>query len=387
MEPVGVVFDQLKAFAKSGQDCFDRLFHRRNPIEILKRLQREAFSDLMKLRERQEKVERMLSFYNSSKGGPFQEASTHVRGQVDCLAALLIMGNHNHQQNLDAISRSGIRTGINSRFVFETTIREKDTLAVELVATQNGKKHRGNVLETPLSLAKLSYKANVNDWLSLMAIPMGAQCRDIAIASNSFDKLEEGLTHFPSFGPPLLNLHYGSTVGLTVRKSNFIASLAHFVAGLGMPSGSNLMENRSSTFGQLACKFPRGTKLSILGLHQVPSPHRQLGKFGPLTIPIFLSKQGEVSEPVLEELSSIGTRTHVSDGSIAIMVESELDGSTKIGGWVEMNKLCPKSVQWAVSMSDFSEDSFGWGMSLGGMVGDSASRDHFHAESYLKFNM
>lgn len=142
----------------------------------------------MKLRDRQEKVERMLSFYKSSKGGPFQEATTHVRGQMDFLGALLIMDNLN-QQNLDAISRSGMRTGIDSRFIFETTVGQKNTLAAEFVATQKGKKHRGHVLDMPLSLSKLSYTANVNDWLSLMAIPMGAQCRDVAVASNSFDQV------------------------------------------------------------------------------------------------------------------------------------------------------------------------------------------------------
>lgn len=59
-------------------------------IDILKRLQREAFSEIMKLRDRQEKVERMIS----SKGGSFQEtSSTHVRGEVDVLGAVLMMGS------------------------------------------------------------------------------------------------------------------------------------------------------------------------------------------------------------------------------------------------------------------------------------------------------
>ncbi|XP_061359294.1 uncharacterized protein LOC133303399 [Gastrolobium bilobum] len=380
MEPVGLVFDQLKAFAKSGQDFFDGLFRRRNPIEILKRLQREAFSDLMKLRDRQEKVERMLSVYKSSKGGPFEEAATHVRGQVDFLGGLLVMDNLN-QQNLDALNRSGIRTGIDLRFVFETTIGQKDTLAAEFVVTQKGKEHHDYVLDMPLSLAKLSYRANVSDWLSLMAIPMGAQCRDVVIASNSSDQLGKGHMNFSSFGPPLLNLHNGSAIGITVRKSNVIASLAQFVAGLGMPSGYNTMENRCSTFGQLVCQLTRGTKLSVLGFHQMPFSSRQLGKFGAFTIPIALSKQHDVSDVVPEALPQ------VSAGSIALTVESELDDFTRIGGWIEMNKLNPKSPQWSVSMSDVSEDSFGWGISLSGMIGDSESGDHFQAESYLKFNM
>ncbi|XP_057437078.1 uncharacterized protein LOC130729361 [Lotus japonicus] len=381
MDPVGVVFDHFKAFAKSGHDFFDGVFRRRNPIEILKRLQRESFSDLMKLRDRQEKVEKILSFYKSSNEGPFHEATTRVRGQVDLLGALLFMDNLN-QQNVDATNRSGIRSGVNSNFIFETTIRQKDTLSAEFVATKKGKEVLDDHdVEVPLSLRKVCYTANVNDFLSLMAIPMGAQCRDVAVASNSVDQLGKGLTDFSSFGPPLLNLHNGSGIGITVRKSNFIASLAQFVVGLRSSSGSNTMENISSTFGQLVCQFTKGTKLSVLGLHQVPFSSKQHRNFGALAFPIVLSNQDEETELVRERT------TQVSAGSIAVMVESELDGFTKIGGWVEMNKLNPKSIQWAITMSDVSEDSFGWGMSLGGMIGDSASSDHFQAETYLKFNL
>ncbi|KAK7310971.1 hypothetical protein RJT34_08795 [Clitoria ternatea] len=384
MEYVGVVLDQLKAFANSGEHFFDGLFNRHNnPVKILKRLQREAFSDIMKLRDRQEKVEKILSFYKSSKGGPFQEATTHVRGHVDLLGAFLVLDNLNHHKR-DALYRSGIRTGVDSRFIFEATIRQMDTVAAEFVASRKGKEHCDDVVEMPLSLAKLSYTASVNDWLSLVAVPIGAQCRDVAIASNSLD---QGLTDISSFGPPLLNLHNGSAVGITLRKSNVIASLAQFVAGLGMPPGSSTMGNRSSTFTQFVCQLPRGTKLSVLGLCHFPLFSRQLGNFGALTIPIALSKQHEVSEVVPEALTSTGTKTSISTGSIALMVESEVDGSMKIGGWVEMNKLNPKSLQWAVTMSDVSEDSFGWGTSLSGMIGDSVNGNHFQAESFLKFNM
>lgn len=380
MEPL---WEQLNAIAKSGQDFFDGLFGRRNPVEILKRLQREAFSDIMKLRDRQEKVERVLSFYQSSKGGPFQESTTHVRGHVDFLGGLLVLNNVN-PQSLDDEDMLGIRTGIDSKFIFETSIGQKGTCAAEFVAT-----HGGSELcdEKPLSLAKLSFTANVNDWFSLVAMPIGARCRDVAIASNSFYQVGKRLTDFSCFGPPLLNLHNGTAIGITVRKSNVIASLAQLVTGLGMPPGSNTMENRSSTYGQLVYQFPSGTKLSVLGLHHIPFSSKQLGNFGTFTIPIVLSKQNEVSETVPEALPSMGTKTRVSAGSIALVAESELDGFTKVGGWIEMNKLNPKSVQLGVTISDDSEESFGWGTSLSGMIGDSTKGPHFQAESYLKFDM
>ncbi|MED6187244.1 hypothetical protein PIB30_074614 [Stylosanthes scabra] len=381
MEPVNLVFDKLKAVAKSGQDFFHGLFDpRRNSVQILKRLNREAFSDIMKLRDRQEKVERLLSFYKSSKGGPFQESTTHVRGRVDMQGALLIMDSLD-QQSLDAITTSRIRTGIGSKFIFETNVGQ-DTLAAEFVTCKKGKEHPDDVLEMPLSLAKLSYTKNVNDWLSLMAIPIGARCRDVGIASNSSD---QGLTDFSSFGPPLLNLHNGSGIGITVRKSNIIASLAQFVAGLGMPSGTNTIESTSSTFGKLVSEFSWG-KLSLLGLHQVPLPFTKFSKVGSHMIPIVLSRQRKVSETVPEVSPRVGARTHVSIGSIALVAESELADYVKFGGWIEMENPKFNSVQWALTMSDVSEDPFGWGLSLSGMIGDSTS-DHFQVESYLKFNM
>lgn len=137
----------------------------------------------MKLRDRQDKVERMLTFYKSAKGSPFQEASTHVRGEVDVLAALLMMDSVD-EQKIEAIERSGIRTGIQSRFTFETTIREKDTFVAEFVASE---KELGGTFGGPLSLSKILYAANVSDWFSAVAIPVGARCRDVGVATSSHE--------------------------------------------------------------------------------------------------------------------------------------------------------------------------------------------------------
>lgn len=151
-------------------------------IEILKRLQRESFSDVMKLRDRQDKVERMLSFYGTSKGGSlFQESSTRVRGEVDALGAILLMRNVD-EQHLEAVERAGVRTGIDSRFAFETTVRESDTLVAELVASEKGNGR-------PLSLGKLLYATHCTDWLSAIVVPMGAQCRDFGFPMNHVPKV------------------------------------------------------------------------------------------------------------------------------------------------------------------------------------------------------
>ncbi|BAT77670.1 uncharacterized protein HKW66_Vig0094260 [Vigna angularis] len=369
--------EKFNAFTKSGQDFVDGVFRRRNPIEILKRLQREAFSDIMKLRDRQEKVERILSFYQSSKEGPFQETSTHVRGHLDYLGSLLVLSDVN-QQNIDAVDKCGIRTGVASRFIFETKIGEKCSGAVEFVATNATNGDRENCDERPLSLSKLSFTANVNDWFSFVAMPIGARGRDVAIASDSFDQVGEGFTVFSYSGPPLLHLHNGTAIGITVRKSNVIASLTEHVTASQIP-------HTSSTFGQLLYQFSGGTKLSLLGLHHTPLSLKRLGNFDAFSFPIVLSKQNEVSEAATEVSSSTGIRT--SGGSIALMAESKIDGFGKLGGWFEMNKLNPQSVQFGVNLSDDSQDSLGWGMSLSRFMENSENEAHFQAESYLRFNM
>ncbi|KAA8537490.1 hypothetical protein F0562_027098 [Nyssa sinensis] len=68
---------------------------------------------------------------------------------------------------------------------------------------------------------------------------------------------------------------------------------------------------------------------------------------------------------------------NVAAGSIALVLESKLDKSTRIGGWLEMKRSNLRFLQWAVNMSDTPEDDFGWGLSLGGSIRGPRSWDHF----------
>lgn len=381
------VLDRLKGVA---QDFAGALFsrrssdnpNRRNPIEILKRLQREAFSDIMKLRDRQDKVERVLSFYKPSKGGSFQESSTRVRGDVDVLGALCF--NDVDQQACDAIERAGITTGVHSRFTFETSIREKDTLMTEFAASV---KSEDDVLHSPLSLAKVFYAANVSEWFSVVAVPVGAHCRDVGIGTKAH---QGSLTTYSSWGPPLLNQHRGSAMGLMVKKSNFIASLAQFMSGFQAQPGPDGFVQCFSTFGQVVCHLSETTKLSLLGIHQMPKIYSKRVNLGGLSIPLHIPR-GRTFPETPSEASSLYTiearsEESVPMGSIALMMESELDESSRIGGWLEMQRSNPKCVQWSVSMSDTPEDEFGWGLSLGGLVQGPKRWDHFQAEAFLNLN-
>ncbi|KAK9063933.1 hypothetical protein SSX86_017805 [Deinandra increscens subsp. villosa] len=357
MEPVALVVDKLRGFAKSTQQFSNgildkfRSSRRRHPIEILRRLQREAFSDIMKLRDRQDKVERLLSF-RSSKTSPFDETGTRVRGEIEALG-LLLMIDRIHEDNQEAINRTGIKTGVSSRFTFETAVRENDSLTAEFVA-------KGQ-LDDPLSLAKVIYSANVNDWCCLIAAPLGAKCSDIGVTSHSFT------------GPSLLNQHVGSGIGLTVKKSNIIASFAQFAT----QQDSLVTTHWLSTFGQVTHQLSWSTKVSLLGLNRTPKSSSQNVSLGPLALPIGLFKHHK--EP-----------KKAGDGSFrsaALVLKSDLDSSTKVGGWVELNSLGSRYLQWGVSVSDLPEDDIGWGLKIGGSVNGLNVWDHYQVEAFSKVNL
>ncbi|KAL2930057.1 ATP-dependent helicase/nuclease subunit A, partial [Bienertia sinuspersici] len=79
----------------------------------------EAFADLMKLRDRLNKVERVLTSYKTLKGSPFQEFGTSVR--VPELEKELM-----------------------PRITFETKVRENDILEARFrAATENPTIHWG----------------------------------------------------------------------------------------------------------------------------------------------------------------------------------------------------------------------------------------------------
>ncbi|KAL8218422.1 hypothetical protein R6Q57_021795 [Mikania cordata] len=356
-KPVALVADKLKGLAKSTQEFTNGILHnlgasrRRHPIEILKRLQREAFSDIMKLRDRQDKVERLLSF-KSAKSSPFSETNTRIKGEIEALG-LLLMIDRVHEDNQDAVNRTGIRTGVSSRFIFETTVREKDSLTAEFVA-------KGQ-LDVPLSLAKVMYSANVNDWCSLIAVPLGAKCSDVGLTICSFT------------GPPLLNQHVGSGIGLTVKKSNCIASLAQFVTQLE----SAVTTHWLSTVLQVTYQLSWSTKISLSGLNRTPKIASQIVSLGPLALPLGLFRHR--NEPMETDDGSFG--------STALVLESDLDSSTKVGGWVEWNRLDSKYLHWGVSVCDLPEDDIGWGFKVGGSVAGSRVWDRFLLEAFSKVKL
>ncbi|GMI92737.1 hypothetical protein like AT1G11320 [Hibiscus trionum] len=377
MDSIALAVEKLKGFAQDLVKVRPSSSGR-NPIEILKRLQRESFSSLMKLRDRQDKVERLLSFYKTSKDDPFPESRTLLRGEVDLLGAVLFMSKVD-EEHWDGVGRAGIGTGVDSRFRFETTVGDKDSVGIEFAADRKRvASNDGDVHGTPLSLSKLFYKANATNWFSAIAIPFGAQVKDLDVASDFYLQDEKGLSDL-SLGPPLLHQQTGSAIGVTMRMPNIIASLAQSVSGIRN-------DHCLSTFGQVVCQLPLGLKLSLLGLHRGPKLAGSNIRLGAFAIPVGFSRPLEDAYTTDDESSSPSLTTNTLElGSIALKLESELDENKRLSGWIEMKQANPEHLEWAVNFSNTSEDVYGWGMSLGG-VESPGNCCHFQIESYVKFN-
>jgi hypothetical protein len=166
-------------------------------IDVLKRLQRQAFYDIMQLRERQEKVEKVLTLFKSSKIGPFAEESTRVKGLVSFAGALSL-----RNKERAAPDTAGANPGISSQFAFHTTVRKKDSLVAELATDSRCLSQENDLIGSPLVLSKVSYVANVSDNFSVAALPVGARCDDFSTdpsireVISSFMDLHLSVYHF-----------------------------------------------------------------------------------------------------------------------------------------------------------------------------------------------
>lgn len=194
----------------------------------------------------------------------------------------------------------------------------------------------------------------------------------------------KGLTAISSFDPPLLHQRNGGAIGLMVRKSTVVASLAQSVSGTGMQLGSDGIGHCLSTFGQVACQLSRGVNLSLMGLHQVPKSLDHHDSLGPLTIPIGFLIQYKASESTVGATFPLGMNTQesVSTRSIALKLEAELDETTKIGGWIEKQNS-NSNLRWAVTLSDKFDEDLGWGATFSGMRDGPTGWNQYQLESFL----
>ena len=146
----------------------------------MKRLQRETFPDVMRLMDKHEQIERMISMYRNGKGFHFPDLPVRAKVALEAVGALLLVDDEEFDHARKILGVAGNRTGLSSRFVLESKTRGKDTVSAELSTMLGvgtgailGEEDTGR---RPLELTRLQYCAHVNDWLSMILVPFGAQC-------------------------------------------------------------------------------------------------------------------------------------------------------------------------------------------------------------------
>jgi hypothetical protein len=150
----------------------------------MKRLQRETFSDVMKFKEKHDQIEHILSLYNSGKGFEFLHLPIQVKIALDAVGALFLVDGNEFEQAKATLDRAGKRTGLSSRFIFESKTRGKDTIAAELSTRLGAGAHLGEEIGRPVELTRLQYNAQINKWLSMILVPFGAQCNNFLHSSS-----------------------------------------------------------------------------------------------------------------------------------------------------------------------------------------------------------
>ncbi|TVU07581.1 hypothetical protein EJB05_40943, partial [Eragrostis curvula] len=310
-----------------------------NPIDVLKRLQREAFHDIMQLRERQEKVEKVLSLFKATKSGPFAEESTRVKGVINVAGSL-------------ARDSSEADSGISSRFVFQTTVRRKDSLFAELVADHSYMSQDNDHIGSPLVLSKVMYLSNICDSFSVAAVPVGARCNDFSTDPNLRE--EHWLASLrSSLRPPLLIKSHRYGAGLILRSKDFAASLAELISGAGKPVNAGEASRVFTGFGQMSYQIADDIKMTMSAAWH-----------GPSLIP--------------------RTRKPTSGGCLDF--ELKVDEDSRIGAWIEFDKKSnSRSLRWALTLSDTPEDDLGWGVSL--RKGTEAKPQRLQIEGFLNMHL
>ncbi|KAF8672598.1 hypothetical protein HU200_049285 [Digitaria exilis] len=379
------------------------------PHDIMKRLQRETFSDVMKLKDKHDQIEHILSLYKSGKGLEFLHLPIQVKIALDAVGALFLVDGNEFEQAKETLDKAGKRTGLSSRFIFESKTRGKDTIAAELSTKLGAGAHFGDATGRPVELTRLQYNARINKWLSMILVPFGAQCNNFAHSSSMIQNLQSQASFD---GPPSFLEHHNCAAGLRIKGSKFTASFAELIFGSGgLDSGGE--GTRMTTFGQLSYKPSNDVKLSLSGLWQICSLSPRFNNLGTLAIPLgSLKGADKPTAGATEEQTELSVKFHRNAGatshtvessvavhgasdpaahlaqSVALMVDCELHETLKTEGWFQMERSNHGPVRWGFSLSDIPENELGWGVRVGGTAQEEAHQlQHLDLEGYLNFNL
>ncbi|GJP68869.1 hypothetical protein CLOP_g25517 [Closterium sp. NIES-67] len=318
---------------KKARESEDPVAHR-SEVGALRRLQREAFQDLLRLKDSMHTLQLVTGLrhrdpprgpnarppLSGSRIGAAGSAAagsaaagaggvsggaggaglgrTRLLGEVSGGAAVVpgADGPRGHSARA-ALEEAGMRSGLLVKFKFETLCRAADLLVTELTAGL-GEDSSSFMLGGPINLHKVVYSAEVADGVRVVAAPVGASGTDIAESMNPHKG--QGLTRFASNGIPLHQRAKGTALGISLVGTSASFSAAQFLHGWGVTpdaaeggdAGAGLC---SSSLVQLALQPQDNVLLSFSALRRVwpapplPSaPGLHWSELGPMVLPRLL---------------------------------------------------------------------------------------------------
>ncbi|CAK9233415.1 unnamed protein product [Sphagnum jensenii] len=396
-----------------GDKTGDEALAKSSETGALKRLQREAFADLLKVRERLDKLEHHTGLRRSKAAsgedstGP---AKTHLKGEVNAGTAFVLMEDNSSRCSRAAIVQAGLHTGLDIRFTFETPFREKDLLLTQCTAGNSGSDR--SILGGPISITKIIYSAHVTDDLTVMVAPLGAHGSDMTEIVNPLQG--QALTEFARAGPALYNHCYGSALGATLKGNSSALSVSQYLSDWG--SGSSLSPDSSSngllclsTLAQILFQPWENSVFSLSAVNRFwPSPPLpsssglHWSEMGALVLAKSMrsrrtstssanlgsprSLRNSLDNPLdLSANASWGTPLADADRgslafpenqgtamqSVAVAGEIDVGANLSLGGWVQVERgdwlqeVDKKNKRWAVSLARSSGVDVDWGICCG----------------------
>ncbi|CAI5500804.1 unnamed protein product [Closterium sp. Naga37s-1] len=346
----------------------DDAFAHRSEVSALRRLQREAFQDLLRVKDRLHRLEFLSGVRQSPDGrsprpsaGSVYSASaaafgatagafgtgiagigeesgvwgglgagggsvlggagrTRLHGEIAAGGAFVPTEGARSHSTRAALEQAGMRSGLTVKFRFDTTCRDDDLLSTELTAGL-GEDSSSFMLGGPVNIHKILYSTKLCDGVQLAVAPLGAVGSDMAEGMNPLK--DQGLTRFSSGGISLHRRARGSALAFSLRNSAASFTAAQFLSGWGVsqdPEGESAGLCASS-LAQLSLQPQDNVVLSMSALNRLwPSPPLpsatglHWSEMGPLVVPKLL--------PWLGKLKKAGSGQSAGSG----------DGSSGMGG-------------------------------------------------------
>lgn len=411
----------------------DDPYAHRSEVSALRRLQREAFQDLLRMRERLEKMESVnfvrrglgegsTGQFTSSRLFPGEGSGafgrTRLTGHVAAGGAYVPTEGAESHSARAALEQAGMRSGLAVKFSFETVCRgdAADVLLTEATAGL-GEETSSFMLGGPLNLSKVLYATEVSDGVRLTLAPLGATGSDIADPINPLEG--QGLTRFSSGGMPLHRRTNGSAVGVNLHNNTVSLTAAQFLSGWGFTNdtdgdGTGLC---SSTLAQLSLQPRDDVVVSFSAVQRMwpapplpSSPGLHWSEMGPLVVPRLLpwakSNKGPAVPTESESISSGGQAGFIGQDpwaslqpespttlqSLAVAGAFKVGPRTALAAWMQaenaewLEEEEKRRLQWSVSLIHKPESSTGasdsiWKKSTYGLCLGTSNPDAFTTPS------